>query len=281
MKKPVRFCLSSILLAASCASAESYVVGVENLPLYAPHFYFDDDGQYRGFARELLDAFAAESGVTLQYRALTPVQLIEALREGKIDFKYPDSPHWAVEEKAGLNMHYSAPVVAYVDGVLVAPKRQGMKLDDVRQLAMVEGWTPRGYEERIASEQIRVNYSNDLRQMIRQALKKDTDGAYFNVVVATHYLDNVRASPGALVFDPTLPHVRGSFHLSSSRHPEVIARFDRFLREKEGEVLVLKQRHRVEANLDSEYMGMEQWKVDFLERQKARAEAREANLESR
>ena len=38
-------------------------------------------------------------------------------------------------------------------------------------------------------------------------------------------------------------------------------------------VAALKADHRVEANLNSEYMGVEQWKVDFLERQKAKAGA--------
>ena len=75
------------------------------------------------------------------------------------------------------------------------------------------------------------------------------------------------------MFDPKLPHTRGSFHLSSLRHPQLIARFDRFLAEHAAQVAVLKASYRVEANLDSEYMGVEQWKVDFLERQKAKAGA--------
>ncbi|MBL0951943.1 MAG: hypothetical protein IBJ08_14955, partial [Pseudomonas sp.] len=202
-----------------------------------------------------------------------PSTAMAALQRGEIDFKYPDSPHWAGAQKAGMAMHYSRAVVDYVDGVLVAPQRQGMALESIHRLAMVQGWTPRGYESSIDSGQIQLNYSDDLRQMIRQALKQDTDGAYFNVVVATHYLDNIRARPGALVFDPRLPHTRGSFHLSSQRHPQLIARFDQFLAERSAQVAALKADHRVEANLNSEYMGVEQWKVDFLERQKAKAGA--------
>ncbi|HCL77640.1 MAG TPA: hypothetical protein DIC26_17535, partial [Pseudomonas sp.] len=106
--------------------------------------------------------------------------------------------------------------------------------------------------------------------MIRQAMLKDTDGAYYNVVVAMHYLNNVRTKPGALVFDPKLPHTRGAYHLSSVRQPELIRRFDRFLDERREDIAALKASHQVEINLDSEYIGMEQWKVDFLERQKAR-----------
>ncbi|MNG30763.1 hypothetical protein D3C84_1164430 [compost metagenome] len=75
------------------------------------------------------------------------------------------------------------------------------------------------------------------------------------------------------MFDPKLPHTRGSFHLSTLKHPGLLQRFDRFLLERQAEVAALKDKYRVEANLDSQYLGMEQWKVDFLKRQKAREAA--------
>jgi hypothetical protein len=112
--------------------------------------------------------------------------------------------------------------------------------------------------------------SEDLPGLIKLALKKEADGAYFNVVVATYYLDNIRARPGALVFDSKLPFTRGTFNLSSTRHPELIQRFDQFLAEQHEAIAALKEKYQVEANLDSEFMGMEQWKVDFLKRQKAK-----------
>ncbi|WP_369959448.1 transporter substrate-binding domain-containing protein [Pseudomonas benzenivorans] len=268
--KSIRVCSLLAVLIAADASAERYVVGVEDLA-FAPHYSIDKQGQYQGFARELLDAFAAHSGMELSYRALPVARLLPALLAGEVDFKYPDSVHWAQAQKAGSDLTYSQPVVDYVDGVLVAPQRQGEPLERLKRLALVDGWTPWGYQQRIDAGAIRLTYSDDLRKMIHQALKQDTDGAYFNVVVATHYLDNIRARPGALVFDPKLPHTRGTFHLSTLKHPELLQRFDRFLLERHAEVAALKAKHRVEANLDSEYMGMEQWKVDFLERQKAKA----------
>ena len=135
-------------------------------------------------------------------------------------------------------------------------------------LAMVNGWTPWGYQERIDAGQIELTYSDDLRQMIRQALKKDTDGAYFNVVVATHYLDNIRARPGALIFDAQLPHSRGSFKLSTLKHAAFMQRFDRFLSEQQPAIVALKSKYKVEANLEADRIGLEQWKLDFIERKK-------------
>jgi hypothetical protein len=268
--KLTRVCSLFAILFASGASAESYLIGVENLP-FAPHYSIDQQGHYQGFARELFDQFAAYSGVQLSYQPLPVHRLLPALLQGEVDFKYPDSDKWAQAQKAGKDLHYSQAVVDYVDGVLVAPQRQGQALEQLKRLGMVSGWTPWGYQQGIEAGQIQPSYSDDLRKMIQQTLKKDTDGAYFNVVVATHYLDNIRARPGALVFDPKLPHTRGNFHLSTLRHPAVLQRFDRFLLERQAEVAALKDKYRVEANLDSQYLGVEQWKLDFLKRQKAKA----------
>ncbi|BAN47649.1 ABC transporter substrate-binding protein [Metapseudomonas resinovorans] len=263
--------LAAGLLCANGALAQSYVVGVEKQS-FQPHYWLGEQGEYQGFARDLLDLFARDAGLDIQYRPLPVNQLTGQLLDGGIDFKYPDNANWAGDLKAGKDIVYSQPVVNYVDGVLVAPKRLGQGVEQLRRLAVVDGWTPWTYQERIDDGQTQVVGSDDLGRMVRQALKQEADGAYYNVVVATYYLDNIRARPGALVFDPSLPHTRGTFNLSSLRHPELIARFDRFLAEHRQEVEALKARYRVEANLDSEYLGMEQWKIDFLERQKAKAQ---------
>ncbi|MDN6857327.1 transporter substrate-binding domain-containing protein [Pseudomonas sp. CAN2814] len=267
------FCcaLASILTSgvSSAAMAQTYVVGVEKLA-FAPHYSTDAQGNYQGFAREVLDLFASTSGITLEYRPLPVDALLPALLSGQVDLKYPDNPSWAPEQKAGKSLHYSQPVTEYVDGVLVAPERLGQGVGALKKLALVEGWTPRGYEQQVQSGQITIAPGADLRQMMQAALKKQADGAYFNVVVATYYLDNIRAKPGALVFDPSLPHTRSAFHLSTLKQGELIGRFDRFLVDHAAEVAVLKAKYGVEASLDSEHLGVEQWKLEFLERQKAK-----------
>ncbi|MBO3277051.1 substrate-binding periplasmic protein [Pseudomonas schmalbachii] len=263
------FCWACVAALSTQASAQTYVVGVEKLE-FSPHYSIDSQGQYRGFARELFDLFAASSGVQLEYRVLPVDALLPALLSGSVDFKYPDNPNWAKKRKAGHELRYSQPVVEYVDGVLVAPERVGKGIDNLKRLAVVDGWTPRGYESRIADGQIWRVPSEELPRMIRQTLKNEADGGYFNVVVATYYLDNIRARPGALVFDPSLPYTRGDFQLSSVKRPELLDRFDHFLVEHAAEVAALKARHGVETRLDSRYMGVEQWKVEYLQRQEKR-----------
>lgn len=264
--------LLALALSAPAMAEPTYVVGVEEAQ-FLPHYSVDEKGNYQGFARELLDSFAASSGVRLTLRVMPADALLPALLAGEIDAKYPDSPEWSTQAKAEFGLHYSQPVVNYVDGVMVVPRRVGLGVDQLRRLAVVDGWTPEGYEDRIGANQLSLVSSKGLARMVRQALLKDTDGAYYNVVVAAYYLNNVRAKPGALVFDAGLPHTRGSFHLSSVGHPELIQRFDRFLLDRQTEVAALKAKHQVEANLTSDYIGMEQWKVDFLERQKLKRAA--------
>lgn len=263
--------LSTVFVASFTltAHAQTYVVGVENLP-FMPHYSTDKQGNYSGFAREVLDLFAADAGVQFEYRPLPGERLLPALLQGQVDFKYPDNADWAKAQKADAAVQYSQAVVNYVDGVLVPPTRQGQGADSLQRLAIVSGWTPWAYRERIDAQKTRLVESQDLPEMIKQALKKEADGAYFNVVVATYYLDNIRARPGALVFDPKLPYTRGTFHLSSIKQPVLIQRFDQFLAEHHEAIAKLKDKYQVEANLDSEFMGMEQWKVDFLKRQKAK-----------
>ncbi|NRH26903.1 transporter substrate-binding domain-containing protein [Pseudomonas sp. MS19] len=264
---PSYLCGICIAVFAGNTAAQSYVVGVEAVA-FAPHYSVDKHGQFRGFARELFDGFAADSGVELIYKPLPVEQLLPALFSGEVDFKYPDNPTWTASAKAGSALVYSADIVESVDGVLVAPGRVGRPQQQLQRLAIVNGWTPQGF----AAQPVDWVANDDLRSMINQALKKDTDGAYYNVVVATHYLDTISTRPGALVFDPSLPYTRIQYQLSTRKQPQVIASFDRYLSAHASEVAALKRKYRVEANLDSEYLGMEQWKVDFLKRQKARAE---------
>ncbi|WP_394558591.1 substrate-binding periplasmic protein [Aquipseudomonas alcaligenes] len=267
MKPRVFGWLAASLLCADGALAQTYVVGVEQ-QAFQPHYWQDEQGEYRGFAREVLDLFARDAGIELRYQTFPVSQLTQQLLDGNVDFKYPDSPRWAIGAKQGAGVAYSQPVVSYVDGVLVAPAKLGQGVEHLQRLALVEGWTPGDYQERIAAGKTQLVRAADLKQMLRLAMRDEAQGAYYNVVVATYYLDNIRTRPGALVFDPSLPHSRGSFHLSSVRQAQLLKRFDQFLQAKASEIAALKERHGVEAGLNSEYLGMEQWKVDFLKRQK-------------
>lgn len=269
-----------IALCSSAASAKPLVVGVED-QAFAPHYFIDPQGQYQGYARELLETFARSEGIELIYKPMPVDRLLPALLDGSIDFKYPDNANWGVALKASRPLVYSEPLVEFVDGVLVAPKRLGVGLPALKKLAVADGWSLPGdtYQQGVAAGSLERVAVDDLPQMISEALRGKVDGVYFNVVVASYYLDNIRARPGALVFDPALPYTRSTYSLSTFKHPEVVQQMDRFLQQHREEVKALKEKYQVEANLDSEFLGMEQWKINFIKRQREREKAMPAPLE--
>lgn len=269
--KPLFSCLFASLLPC-IASAETYVVGVEDAQ-FLPYSTVDAQGQYSGYARELLDRFAASAGVTFVYRPIASAQLLTELLDGNIDFKYPDNAVWGASARAAKKIHYSAATADYIDGVLVAPPQHGKGLPLLKRLALVKGWTPQQYGTAIDAGQISRVDSDDLLAMIRSTIKKQADGAYYNVEVALYTLNHSNKTINALQFDAGLPYSRGSYHLSTIQQGPLLKRFDQFLVEHKTELQALKIQHRVEENINSEFFGLEQWKIDFIKRQRAKESA--------
>lgn len=258
-----------VFVFSTYATAQTYTVGVQTLN-FQPYFGYDEQGRYSGFARELLDRFAEYADITINYKPMRPAELMPALAAGEIDFKFPENPGWNAPDSIAGKVAYSKPAIEYVAGALVPPKHKGRGIEHIDRMAIVEGWTPLGFEEAVNEHQIQLMKSETLPEMIRDALRKNSDAAYYNVVVAIHYINNVSTGPNVLVFDPDLPHERSTYHLAAAEHPELIQRFDEFLAEHSAEVETLKSKYQIATDVESEYFGLEQWKIDFLKRQKAK-----------
>ena len=242
-----------VLLVLSWASfglaqSPTYIVGVEELP-YLPH-YTSHDKTYSGFARELLDAFAQQQGYVFSYRILPIKRLFKTfLHQSTLDLKYPDNPYWQAEMKQGITVHYSDPVVTFIDGVMVRPDHKGKGVAQLKKLGSMAGFTARPYRDHIDSGAIRILTHHSFDALLKQVLRQNTDGAYINVAVAHYRLEKTLNNPGALVFDPGLPHIKDSYRLSSIKYPQLIAEFNEFLTQKKDIVETLKQKHQVEAGI--------------------------------
>lgn len=239
------------LLAPPLRAADTstrYVVGVEELNYYP--VYAVQDGQYVGAARELLDAFAADAGFAFDYRPLPINRLYAELMGGTIDFKFPDNAYWNATAKEGAGVTYSDPVIAYIDGVMVRPERVGQGPDAFSSLGTVTGFTPFSWLERIQAGQVKVSENAQMRALLRQVLADRIDGAYVSIAVATHMLGTELKDAGTLQFDPALPHSRDHYLLSSTQHPEVIARFNAWLAENADRVAEIKARWGAEAGVN-------------------------------
>ncbi len=251
------FCLglavapAALTFAAPAAMADDrpeYVIGVEELDYYPA--YAVQDGAYVGAAREIFDAFAADAGIAFRYQPLPVNRLYADLTGGGIDFKFPDNPHWNPTAKAGSEVAYSAPVIAYIDGVMVRPARKGREADALATLGTVTGFTPFSWLDRIEDGRVRLSENAQMRPLLRQVMTDRIDGAYVNVAVASHLLAADFGDAGALVFDADLPHSRDAYRLSAVRHPDLIARFNAWLAANGARVAEIKARYGAERGLD-------------------------------
>ncbi len=216
------------------ARTGSLVVGVESQD-YRP-YYWTEKGEFRGPVREILDAFAARAGIGFVYEPLPVNRLYEKYLDGELDFKFPDHPLWKQHIKKGRDISYSLPLLRFVDGVMVRPQRKGKGLTGLKVLGTVLGFTPRAYLEQIKQGRIKLSENASLVGLLEQAVMGRIDGAYVNPVVAGYLLKHTLKEPGALVFDAGLPYVKGSYLVSSFKHPGLISNLNRFV-QKERELL--------------------------------------------
>ncbi len=225
----------------SFAQNKAYIVGVDNIS-YFPH-YVHENNEYRGFAREVLGAFAKRRGYTFIYKARPVARLFkEYLEQGKFDFKYPDNSYWQSDMKKSKKVVYSQPVVEYIDGVMVLPERKGRGVEHLKRLGTIRAFTPWTYLDLIKAGKVKISENSDFIPLIKMTLMKRVDGAYINVAIAHYQLENVLHKSNALVFDPDLPHTRSFYHLSSIKYPEIIEEFDRFLIQERNLIDGLKEK---------------------------------------
>lgn len=236
-------------LAAAQDDGSSLIVGVEELS-YLPAYGRDENGEYAGFSRAVLDAFAADYGYELTYRPLPITRLYNGLLSGSIDFKYPDNPRWAADRKQGWTISYSAPAMTYIDGNLVTEAQGGS--DDVQVVGTVLGFTPWAWLDHLESGSLELTESTDLVPVLRQLFAGRIDAAYANVAVAKHVAAENGLPADQLVFRDDLPYDLGTYHLSTTKHPELIAQFNLWLEDNA---------ERVEAMREDYGVGVE----EFLE----------------
>jgi len=237
----------TIMAIGSPASAQTYTIGVENTA-YLPAYSFED-GEYRGYARRMLDAFAQDSGYRFEYRSMPVIRLFASLVAGDIDLKFPDNAYWAQDVKKGQTVIYSQPAVAYIDGVSVLANRKGAAIDTVKTLGIVRGFTAWDWLDRIKNGSVALHENNSFTALLETTLAERNNGAYGNIAVVQYQLRQVLKKPGALVFDPSLPHTRSNYHLSTIKHPDLIRKFDLWLAQNAERLAQWKQELGVDVTM--------------------------------
>ncbi|MEO5689710.1 MAG: transporter substrate-binding domain-containing protein [Burkholderiaceae bacterium] len=242
-KHDARRCLLSRIASASLAGAlgvciatpvqaATYTIGVEDTD--QPPMFYIVDGQYRGYGRELLDAFAATRGDHFEYVALPIKRLYQQYFQGKsLDFKFPDSPDWHPDGRQALSLSYSASTYDVTAGLMVRRTRLGLPIESVRELGTLRGFTPWLFARQINTGSLRVNESQNTENLMHQIQLGRLDAAYVNIDFSKSSLHKMGLD-GEIVYDPNLPHATIALRMSTLHHPEVLKDFDEFLRRETG-----------------------------------------------
>lgn len=219
-----------------------YRVGVEQVDYYPIYSAVPPGNEYRGYARDLLDLFAARENLHFTYVALPVRRLSHAYWGGQLDLVFPDNPRWAEAQKPG-DITYSQAVLQFQDAMLVLPERKGQPRASFRRLGFVRGFTPWKFQADIAAGRVVIEEAPNPEGLIHMALAGHIDAANMAQQVANFHLKR-EGRDGGLVIEPSLLPLSDSYyHLSSIRHPELIRRFDAFLQQEHEAVQALKAKY--------------------------------------
>ncbi|MCO6058472.1 transporter substrate-binding domain-containing protein [Pseudomonas sp. MOB-449] len=224
------------------SQAAEYRVGVEQVDYYPIYSAVPPGNEYRGYARDLLDLFATRENLHFTYVALPVRRLSHAYWAGQLDLVFPDNPRWAAAQKPD-GVTYSQPVLQFQDAMLVLPERKGQSRESFRRLGFVRGFTPWKFQDDIAAGRVVIQEAPNPEGLIHMVLAGHVDAANLAQQVARFHLKRQGQERGLVVEPILLPLSDSFYHLSSIRHPELIRRFDAFLRREQRAVQALKARY--------------------------------------
>ncbi len=239
----------ALLIALLCASGGPYVhaadktwvVGVEDTRYY-PH-YDSVGGRWQGFGARILEMFGEAAGYRLEFRPMPVERLFRSFLLGEVDFKYPSAPAWKTDQKTGLAIVYSDPVVSYTDGTSVLPERAGRRISDIKKLGIIRGFTPISWADLISSGNVELVPTDSFPSLILQVLRGRVDAIYANTAVVEYqvsHLESRSGKPDQLVFDTGLPYDQGFYRLATLEHSKVVEQFNLWMSQNASLIDALK-----------------------------------------
>lgn len=228
---------------AGGADARTYKVGVQAVDYYPIAAAAPPQFDFRGYARDVLDRFAEHEGIKFEYVPLPPRRMFVEFWADTLDFAFPDNPNWDKEAKLKLSVSYSLPMLSFADAVFTLPARKQDDVEQLKRLGVLLGWTPWKFYDRINQGKIKVATAPSPNSLILMALSGRVDGVNLAEPVARYQLQQ-QGAPAALVANREwMPLKQSSYYLSTIRHPELIKRFDQYLRDDEAQLAALRSKY--------------------------------------
>lgn len=213
-----------LLVLLSPSAAFSLNIGVEDTD-YSPYFFLNEHNQYQGAAREVIDLFIRTEKLSATYSPMPVPRLFSEFERGKVDFKFPDNPLWSASYQQQVKVYYSKAVLPVNESVLTLPKNQSQEVTSIGKFI---GFSIPGIQEQVDAKGIELIEAKSLQQLIRLLVSARVDAIYFNQEVAQSLTRELYPEQ-SIVVHPDFKTFAYGYHLSSIHHPDLIAKFDKFL----------------------------------------------------
>lgn len=224
------------------AEKRVFSIGVEDYENWLPYSQFKN-GEYGGLGKDILDLFAQEKGYVFRYETYPLKRRDLKFVSKEVDLAFPDNPNWVTDLKKGLEIQY-APMLEFTDGVIVITENRGRDIQRLKTLGVPLGFSPYQYFEDIRVGRIKRYDFPNFDGLYDKVVLGDIDGAYMNIGIANYYyMDRANEKNQLIMFDPSLPHVKGYWHLSSIKYPEVVKEFDQFMKKNQKAISRLKNKY--------------------------------------
>lgn len=233
-------CLIYCLYFFQVKAVQIIQLGVEDVNFFPIYGTYDGNDnkllEYDGYSADIFRLFnKSQNKYEIKFNPVQIKRLFLEFLDPKsiLDAKYPDDPKWAVDLKKskGLKIYYSLPVINYTDGAFVLKENQNADISKIKNLGMILGFSPIGYEEYINSGKINLEQTINVKILFDWLINKKVDAIYISKSIGECKL-NILKHSDKIVFNSKLPILKGSYRLSSIKYPELINDFNIFLKKK-------------------------------------------------
>jgi hypothetical protein len=239
----LRFLFLLLLISTEFASADTYIVGAQNIEYY-PHYDFAASND-KGLGWAVLQAFSEHSGHTFVYLSMPVRRLQMEMQKGNVDFVYPDSPRWYNQITKAEEKIFSETIAETLSVTFVKPPSVGKGFDSVKRLAVPFGFTPVEWQQRIDDNLTEITSVEDVYTGFSLLNTGRIDAIDIEYHVGQAVLERNPAL-GEFVIDVTLPHNIVNFRLSTIHHNTLINELNIFLSENTALIDALKKQYRID-----------------------------------
>ena len=211
---------------------ENYTIGTEDSDYFPYIGKINGSNELSGYAVDIFDAFSKSENISFGYDEFPIKRLFRVfLFENTLDFKYPDSALWKPELRDGKTIHYSTTINSSVNGLIINLDNKPHDVSAIGTIGSLRGISPEPYTEAIESGKILLVEYAKTSHLLNSLLAKRIDAAFIDTKVADHYLRELPDSQKHKIrYEPSFPHEVNLYQMSSMKHPEIIYRLNRFIK---------------------------------------------------